>query len=118
MPEPYALTQAPRQPETVRLTMARLDPEQSLAFRSHARVHGLSVTAALVQLVEAHAKERQPFQRPKRRPRGQSAYYSATLAAPWVLPEIGACLVEDARAAGITQSEAFRQLIARSLTQG
>lgn len=115
MPEPYALTPASRPPETVRLTMARLDPEQSLAFRRHARVHGLSVTAALVQLVEAHAHERQPFQRPKRRPRTQSLNYSATLPAPLVRPEVGACLVADAKAVGITQGEASRQLISRSL---
>ncbi|MCO7473055.1 hypothetical protein [Stenotrophomonas maltophilia] len=118
MRKPYALTPASRQPETIRLTMARLDPEQSLAFRRHARAHGLSTTAALVQLVEAHALERQPFQRPKRRPRAQSVNYSATLPAPLVAPEIGECLVEDAQAAGITQGEAFRQLISRSLAQG
>lgn len=115
MYKPYTIP--PKQPVLCRLPMVRLEPDKAAAFRALARLQGLKPTAALATLVGIHAEVRQPFSPRSRKASGQGERYTAALPDLHVPGEVASPLVDDARAAGISHTEALRQLVDRCLEQ-
>ncbi len=96
----------------------RIDPPSKHAFRALGAAQGLSMRAALTQLVEQHARIRQPFQRVGPLPWGIKATngdgrYTSILPAFQVAPDVSMALLIDANRAGIRLTEAVRQLVWR-----
>ncbi|MCE4343793.1 hypothetical protein ABQZ99_013780 [Xanthomonas hortorum pv. vitians] len=89
----------------------RIDPASKQAFQALAAAQGLSMRAALTQLVEQHAVIREPFT--ARQPRGERAHYTAMLPEVEVSPDVALALLIDANQAGIRMTEGIRQLVWR-----
>lgn len=101
----------------------RIDPASKDAFRALAAAQGLSMRAALAQLVEQHVVIRERFQRLCPRPwggatTGERVRYAATLPAFEVAPDVGLALLIDANRAGVRLTEAVRQLVWRCVEAG
>jgi len=115
MPNPYTIPR--KQPVLCRLPMVRLEPNKAAAFRALARQQGLRPTAALATLVGIHAEVRQPFNGRSRKATGKGERYTAALPDLQVPGEVASPFMEDVRAAGISRTEALRQLVERCLEQ-
>ncbi len=96
----------------------RIDAPSKQAFQALAAAQGLSVRAALTQLIEQHAVIREPFT--ARQPRrwgveagGSKLHYNAMLPRVEVSPAVFMALIMDANRAGIRLTEAVRQLVWR-----
>jgi acetyl esterase/lipase len=108
----------PSKPQDVhRLPMVRLDPDKAASFRKLARSKGLSATAALAALVNTHAQVRQPLSPRVRKAQGESARFTAVLPDCRVSVMASDALRDDAKAAGVSLTEALRQLVDRCLVQ-
>ncbi|HGM5918178.1 TPA: hypothetical protein ACKP5X_000425 [Stenotrophomonas maltophilia] len=105
----------PKAPAVHRLPMVRIAPAQATAFRVLARQRGLSCSSALAALVGKHARVRLPFNPRLRKAQGDSARFTVALPDCKVPADAGSALREDARLAGISLTEALRQLVNRSL---
>ncbi|UKE46242.1 MULTISPECIES: hypothetical protein [Xanthomonas translucens group] len=116
MRKSYAI--APKQPAPRRLPTVRIAAEKAAAFRALARQQGLTPTAALAALVNAHAEIREPFSSRVRAKAGQGPRYTDLLPDPKVPKEQAELLAGDAKAARITLGEAMRQLVERCLKEG
>lgn len=114
MSNPYAIPSKPQ--DDHRLPMVRLAPEKAAAFRDLAHRNGLSTTAALAALVNTHAQVRQPLSPRIRKAKGESARFTAALPDCRVSATASDALRADAQAAGVSLTEALRQLVDRGLT--
>ena len=98
---------------------ARIDAQSKNQFQELATAQGLSLRAALTQLVEQHAEIREPFHGASKRPRtgshGERGGYIEMLPEIHVSPAVGLALLIDANRAGIRLTEALRQLVWRSI---
>lgn len=115
MSNPYALPANPQ--DDHRLPMVRIAPEKAAAFRDLAHRNRLSSTAALAALVNTHATIRQPLTPRVRKGQGESARFTAALPDCRVSVKAGDALRADAQAAGVSLTEALRQLVDRCLVQ-
>lgn len=101
----------------------RIDSASRDAFRALAAAQGLSMRAALAQLLEQHAVIREPIRPIGKKPWGVEAIgererYTATLPAFEVAPAVGLALLIDANRAGVRLTEAMRQLVWRCVQSG
>lgn len=94
---------------------ARIAPDVLAAFSSLAAGQGLSVQAALTQLLREHAQVRQTFAKRVRLQKGGGQRYMAMLPECWVEPHVAMALLIDGNRAGIKKAEAVRQLVSRCL---
>lgn len=97
-----------------------IDPASKGAFQRLAAAQGLSMRAALIQLLEQHAQIREPFspRRPKpwtAVPADERVRYTAALPSVDVAPDVAMALLIDANRAGIRLTEATRQLVWRCI---
>ncbi|CAO3301865.1 TPA: hypothetical protein UL927_000177 [Stenotrophomonas maltophilia] len=97
-----------------------IDAPSKAAFQALAAAQGLSMRAALAQLIEQHAQIREPFS--PRRPTpwtGEAAKgrerYKTALPSVQVAPQVAMALLIDANRIGIRQPEAVRQLVWRCI---
>ncbi len=97
----------------------RIDAQSKEQFQLLAKARGLSLRAALTQLVEQHAEIREPFHGAIKRSRkvGQEwrGRYTEMLPEIHVSPGVGLTLLIDANRAGIRVTEAMRQLVWRCI---
>lgn len=111
----YAIPSKPQ--DDHRLPMVRIAPKKAAAFRALAHRNGLSSTAALAALVNTHTTVRQPLTPRVRKGQGESARFTAALPDCRVSVKAGDALRADAQAAGVSLTEALRQLVDRCLMQ-
>ncbi len=118
MTKRYILRPPQRLVETIHETW--IDAPSKAAFQALAAAQGLSMRAALAQLIEQHAQIREPFS--PRRPTpwaGEAAKrrvrYKAALPSVQVAPDVAMALLIDANRIGIRQTEAVRQLVWRCI---
>jgi len=118
MTKRYILRPPKRLVETIHETW--IDAPSKAAFQALAAAQGLSMRAALTQLIEQHALIREPFS--SRRPTpwsGDAAKgrmrYTAALPGMQVVPHAVTALRIDANRAGIRLTEAVRQLVWRCI---
>jgi len=111
---PYTLK--PKQPKAdlEEIYAARIAPDVLAAFARLAAEQGLSVQAALTQLIREHAQVRQPFAKRVRLQKGGQRY-TAMLPECWVESHVAMALLIDGNRAGIKKAEAVRQLVSRCL---
>jgi len=97
----------------------RIDAQSKEQFQLLAKAQGLSMRAALTQLVEQHAEIREPFRGASKRSRmaGKQGFgrYTEMLPEIHVSPDVGLTLLIDANRAGIRLTEAMRQLVWRCI---
>lgn len=100
---------------------ARIDAQSKQQFQALAASQGLSMRAALTQLVKQHAEVREPFQelskRSKTRRLGEPGHFTEMLPEVQVLSDVGLALRIDANRAGIRLAEAMRQLVWRCIQE-
>ncbi len=100
---------------------ARIDAPSKERFQALAAAHGLSMRAALTQLVEQQAEMREPFQelskRSKKRRLGEPRHFTEMLPEVQVRDDVGLALRIDANRAGIRLAEAMRQLVWRCIQE-
>lgn len=114
----YVLRPPERLVETIHETW--IDAPSKAAFQALAAAQGLSMRAALAQLIEQHAQIREPFS--PRRPtpwtgeasKGRERYKTA-LPNVQTAPDVAMALLIDANRAGIRLTEAVRQLVWRCI---
>jgi len=118
MTKRYILRPPQRLVETIHETW--IDAPSKAAFQALAAAQGLSMRAALAQLIEQHARIREPFS--PRRPTpwaGEAAKgrvrYTAALPSVDVPPDVAMTLLSDSNRVGIRQTEAVRQLVWRCI---
>ncbi len=112
---PYSLKPKPPKVGLEEIYAARVAPDVLAAFSSLAAEQGLSVQAALTQLIRDHAQVRQPFAKRVRLQKGGGQRYTAMLPECWVEPHVAMALLIDGNWAGIKKAEAVRQLVSRCL---
>lgn len=97
----------------------RIDAQSKERLQLLAKAQGLSMRAALTQLVVQHAEIREPFHGASKRSRkaGQDGRgrYTEMLPEIHVSPDVGMTLLIDANRAGIRLTEAMRQLVWRCI---
>jgi len=112
---PYTLKPKPPKADLEEIYAARIAPDVLAAFSSLAAEQGLSVQAALTQLLREPAQVRQPFAKRVRLQNGGGQRYTAMLPECWVEPHVAMALLIDGNRAGIKRGEAVRQLVSRCL---
>lgn len=117
MTKRYILRPPERLVETIHETW--IDAPSKAAFQALAAAQGLSMRAALAQLIEQHAHIREPFS-----PRCPTPWtgeatgrerYKTALPSVQVAPQVAMALLLDANRVGIRQPEAVRQLVWRCI---
>lgn len=111
----YKLKPEPPKVGLEQIYAARIVPDVLTAFSSLAAEQGLSVQAALTQLLREHAQVRQPFSERVRLQKGEGQRYTVMLPECWVEPHVAMALLIDGNRAGIKRGEAVRQLVNRCL---
>ncbi|MCF3490958.1 hypothetical protein GUV62_04280 [Stenotrophomonas maltophilia] len=96
-----------------------IDAPSKAAFQALAAAQSLSMRAALAQLIEQHARIREPFSPRCPTPwageaKGRERYKTA-LPSVQVAPQVAMALLIDANRVGIRQTEAVRQLVWRCI---
>jgi len=114
----YALQPSKRLVESIHEVW--IDPDSKAAFQNLAASHGLSVRGALTQIIEKHARIREPFSPRSSRPwAGEAAKgrarYTAALPGVEVAPDVAMALLIDANRVCIRRTEAVRQLVWRCI---
>jgi hypothetical protein len=112
---PYTLKPKPPKVGLEEIYASRIAPEVLAAFSSLAAQQGLSVQAALTQLLREHAQVRRPFAERERFQKRVGQRYTAMLPECWVEPHVAMALLIDGNRAGIKKAEAVRQLVTRCL---